>query len=632
MSFPGFFAPLAAWLFFLTIPVVVFYFLKLKRPQLRVPSLVLWRQVLQDNRVNAPFQKFKRNLLLFLQLLLLALLVFAAMQPYFRGEADRAKRMVIMIDCSASMAALDQAGGKSRIDQAKQQITQIIEGLLSDQQVSLISFARTAKRLTDFTNNQRILKDALKGAVVQDVPGDLEDALRMTEAISRRTPLEQVLLYSDGNFNTDVDFALPFTLDYMKLDPAGPNVGITSLNAKRGKQGRWDLFIRLEVSKGSMPVTVELLQDDQVISTEDLVVNEDKPERMVFKVGVDKTSSIQARIRPDGFDALSSDNAAFLVLQPSRNVSAFVSHKLVPHRLAIAAMDDVVLYPPDGQDTSSISSFDLLITGDRADLTRNAVVTLTDGFVPDDLAELVDIETKDGSSLVDWDRSAPVLQHVGLTEVAILDEPISRPNVGAREYEARGYEILVHGRRGPLLLRKRQGQRVAYHLLFSTDRSTLPYRVGFPILLSNAVRQAMELSGLSERVAPRTGVLPTIPLSPSESYTVVGPAGDKVDMQSDENGSLNGVPAPRVGLYAVNQGADTRSLVGVSLLSTEESTLQGVPALQFNETSVSAVNKPIKMDRSFWPTLAWLALFVLVFEWWYFNRAPRWRLGAKGQA
>ena len=59
MSFPGFFAPAAAWLLLLAVPLIVFYFLKLKRPRTRIPSLVLWRQVINDRRVNSPFQKFK---------------------------------------------------------------------------------------------------------------------------------------------------------------------------------------------------------------------------------------------------------------------------------------------------------------------------------------------------------------------------------------------------------------------------------------------------------------------------------------------------------------------------------------------------------------------------------------------
>ncbi len=110
---PGFYALGGAWLFLLTVPVVVFYFLKLKRPRMNVPSLVLWRQVISDARVNSPFQRFKRNLLLLLQLLLLLLLVLAAMLPYLRGEVKRRRRLPVLVDCSASMAALSrQRGGR----------------------------------------------------------------------------------------------------------------------------------------------------------------------------------------------------------------------------------------------------------------------------------------------------------------------------------------------------------------------------------------------------------------------------------------------------------------------------------------------------------------------------------------
>ena len=97
----------SAWLAALLVPLVAFYFLKLKRPRHDVSSLVLWRQVIADQRVNSPFQKFKRNLLLLLQILLLALLVLAAMQPLLKSGASPAERLPILIDASATGAGTD---------------------------------------------------------------------------------------------------------------------------------------------------------------------------------------------------------------------------------------------------------------------------------------------------------------------------------------------------------------------------------------------------------------------------------------------------------------------------------------------------------------------------------------------
>src|SRR5690606_34295694 len=131
-----------------------------------------------DNRVNSPLQKFKRNLLLLLQLLLLCAIVLAAMQPYMRGNVSDVQRLPILIDTSASMGALDRQGGTSRLEAARQQVHRMIDGLGSRQEIALIAFSRTARKLTDFTSNKRILRDALDALVVEDVPSDIEDALR----------------------------------------------------------------------------------------------------------------------------------------------------------------------------------------------------------------------------------------------------------------------------------------------------------------------------------------------------------------------------------------------------------------------------------------------------------------------
>src|SRR5690606_32099669 len=114
------------------------YFLKLRRPRAEVPSLALWRQVMNDQRVNSPFQKFKRNLLLLFQLLLLLALTLAAAQPFVRGDAANADYVPVLIDQSASMAALDRQGGTSRLDEAKDEIRQLIDDLLPGQRLSII--------------------------------------------------------------------------------------------------------------------------------------------------------------------------------------------------------------------------------------------------------------------------------------------------------------------------------------------------------------------------------------------------------------------------------------------------------------------------------------------------------------
>src|SRR4051812_7475993 len=152
MSWGGFQSLSHLWLAALLAPLILFYFLKLKRPRAEVPSLVLWRQVLQDQRVNSPFQKFKRNLLLLLQLLLLILLILAALKPFWRGGPGKQRRLPVLLDSSASMGGLDKPGGITRLAEAKRRVREMIDGLAADQELCLVSFDNTARRRTGFTN------------------------------------------------------------------------------------------------------------------------------------------------------------------------------------------------------------------------------------------------------------------------------------------------------------------------------------------------------------------------------------------------------------------------------------------------------------------------------------------------
>src|SRR5271156_5100982 len=108
------------WFVLAGVPVgiIALYFLKLRRRPVRVPSTILWRRSLEDLHVNSLFQRLRRNLLLFLQLLAVALAMLALAGPRMKGTVGQGQRFVLMIDNSASMAATDV--GPSRLARAKE--------------------------------------------------------------------------------------------------------------------------------------------------------------------------------------------------------------------------------------------------------------------------------------------------------------------------------------------------------------------------------------------------------------------------------------------------------------------------------------------------------------------------------
>ncbi len=618
MTLPGFSAPGAAWLFALLVPVVVFYFLKLKRPRQVMPSLVLWQQVLRDSRVNSPFQKFKRHLLLFLQIALLALLALAAMQPFLRRQAARAQRLPILIDCSASMAALDRLGGTRRIDEAKQRIRQIIETLPSDENLCLISFGKTARKRTSFTNDKRLLRDTLEQIEVEDVASDLEDAMRLTQALARSEPFDEVILFSDGNFPVRTNFELSFNVNYQRLPAAGPNFGITACNARRGVDGQWEIFVQVESSaEAEGGGVVELTLNGTRVASERFSLGKAGSQRMTFSGGGDTAGLVQVRLVPDEFDSLSSDNFAWLDLPKARLVSVYTPESMSAYRHALQAMTGVDLSPP-----STPSAYDLVITDRSEDLEMKAPLCCYVGLVPSDLEKLVKIEEASVQP-VDWRHDSSYLQHVELTDVVATADPHSLPGVQPGDYTNAGYEILVDGPHGPLALEKREGARTSIYLLFHTDRSTLPYRVGFPVFVTNLVQAAMKGSRLAEANAVRTGALPPLRLEPNRTYEITGPDGAHRSEASDGQGILSGIPALRAGEYKVSEGGSVRARLGASLLSPAETTLKSADQIQFNEQlAVAASNVALKTDRALWYPLACVAFGLLLVEWWFYQRKP----------
>ncbi len=610
----------AAWLATLLVPLVAFYFLKLKRPRQSVSSLVLWRQVIADQRVNSPFQKFKRNLLLLLQILLLALLVLAAMQPLLRSGVARAERLPVLIDVSASMAAMDKAGGVSRLDAAKAQVRELIARLPSDQQLCLFAFGKTARRLTGFTNNKAELRDALAALEVDDVAGDLEEALRTAQALARGAAFDNVLLFSDGNFPAQTNFELSFRIDFQRLDPAGPNFGITACNARRGVSGQWDVFVQLggSAQADSTSGTVELLQDGAIIATENVTLVSGAAPRLVFKVGGEKPASLEVRFTPRGFDSLATDNRAWLALPAVRPLAVYVPPVLASYRHALESIDGLALFPRD--EVPLPAGYDLVFANAEADLALPARVLCSVGFVPPDLQKLVTVESGN-ASVIDWRRDSPLLQHVTMTDVVLMDDPHHAAGVDESALANLGFEILAHGPHGPLIVSRAEGENLRVHLLFHTDRSTLPYRVAFPIFISNLVNATLRQAKLGEVEAAPTGVLPALTLAPGRSYRIAGPAGFSREAGSDERGQLAGVPAPKAGEYTISDGSQPTVSVGASILSVKETSLAAVEQIEFNDRlKVSAASAPVSTDRPLWWPLAFAGFGVLLVDWWFFNR------------
>ncbi len=620
MTWPSFVNPLGAVLFLAAIPLVILYFLKLRRPRVEIPSLVLWQSVVNDQRVNSPFQKFRRNLLLLLQLLILTLLVLALTQPFIGSAAGTAEFTPILIDCSASMSAIDPATGETRLSLILDQVRERINNLRSDQQFALFTFASTGRRLTEFTNDRRVLLQALESIEATDLPAQLDDVLRMAAAYTTSFPIREVILLTDGNLPESVEFELPFSLQVKRLQVQGANLGITEMTARRDGKDGWELFIRITgASEELQTAELQLYQNGEQIFTERISAAAGDGERLVFPIETDTLALVEARLIPAGEDVLETDNRCWLTLPATRSLQVLTLGQLTTWQRAVNVLDGVEQEVVIGG-VPDQTEYDLIISDGEIPEGINAPVTLFVDVIPEDLSGLIE-KREDVCTVTDWNRTAPLLQHVSLGDVQIGEQPAWGPEIGLRELEERGYEVLAEGNAGPLLLQKREGLKTTWWFTFHTDRSTLPYRVGFPILAANAVNSSLKQAALSEVSAAPTGVLPALQLDAGQDYQVEAPDGSLTAVRSGMTGLLTGIGASEVGQYRVRDGNDVVSIVGTGLLSLSETSLSAVDELRFAEVQVDTdATIRLETDRPLWWGLALGAFVVMLVEWWYFQR------------
>jgi hypothetical protein len=602
-------SPAWLWLGLLALPIAAAWFLKLRRPRQEVPALALWRLVLDDQRVNAPFQRLKRQLPLWLALLVLACAVLAAAMPTRRGGAATVDRVAVLIDTSASMGARTTAGGPTRLAEAVTQARALVDGLGRGQQLMLVAAGPSPVRLTGFSDDRRELLAALDGLVPACGGCDLAAAVRLLGAAAKATTFDTAILLSDGNLDPAVDADLPFRLDYRRVAPGGANLGLTTSAARRTADGRWEAAIQIDGSAAAhRGGSVRITSGDTLLMERAVAPGPNGTDRLAVVLPGDAAQDLTVTLVPDAFDALNVDDTAYLHLPALRPLAVRIAPGLAAWQRALAAQPAISLVAQDA---------DLVISDRAADLATPAAVRVLVGGVPTALAGLITV-AEGGSAVVDRRSGDPLLAHVDPNDLVITDRVAWSAGADEAAVEARGWRVLIHGDRGPLALTGEDGGDLLLAFTFHTDRSTLPYRLAFPVLAGNLVEQARRRRGQAEAATRATGLTALVGLPRDASLTVTRPDGSTQTVHADGTGTAAGITLPEPGLYRLTHG----DAFGAALLDPRETSLAVSDKLHLRDVQV-ATAPGTSTDQPLWRYLALVALLLLVFDWWYAHRDPR---------
>jgi Ca-activated chloride channel family protein len=609
--------PAALALLALAIPILLLWMLKLRRRDVTVSSTLLWSRLVRDREANAPWQRLRRNLLLWLQLATLLALALALARPFRPVPSVAGGAVVVVLDASASMQSTDVM--PSRFSVAQRAAGDLVSGLGGDGLMTVIAAGARPRVLAAATDDRAALRTAIDGASPEAGPADWEAALALAAGATSGAAESTIVIISDGNLPADLP-PLPGEVRYIPIgDPSGtPNLALTALALRGGElftsvaytgppggpaatpllavylDGTLNESRRLQVASGeTLPLTLT-----DIPATADLI-----------------EVALSDQVGPGQGDALALDDRAWAVQGGSagaRRVLVVTSGNLFLER-AVAALAAVQAFRADPAAPLPAEPYDL---------------TILDGVAPDPLptGPLLLINPPAGQSLVPVSgvfstttvtqvAGHPLLAHVDFGEVQIRQAVRVEPPAWA--------QTLIEAEGGPLLLAGETGGRRVAVLTFDLHQSDLPLQVAFPVLMANLIDWLSPGQPFDTSAVHRPGAPVTIYPGGASLVEVVAPdgtvwtaAGDEAPVYPD---------AAQLGLYQVRLDGAPAGSFAVNLFDPAESTLSRAETIRVGRAEVQPGSGEELGQQSLWFWLAGAALALLLVEWWVYHRGTQLR-------
>lgn len=677
---------LTAWTVLAGVPlgILALYFLKLRRRPVQVPSTLLWRRSLEDLHVNSLFQRLRKNLLLFLQLLAVLLSMLALLGPRMKGHSSQGQRYILAIDQSASMSATDIQ--PTRLEQAKQEAGKIIANMQKGDLAMVIAFSDKARVVSSYTANRDLLRARIDAIEPTQGATSLREALQVAAGLAN--PSKQIgegevatsvvppklFVFTDGGF-ADVDgFSLgnlvpevvvigaPASIpaeptspgsDARKPVPPSNNLAVLGLQAARNeeKPDQFQVFGRVHNYRGE-PVATEakLLKQDpakpggQGTLIDALALKIGPQSDQSFKFDLPDQGAVELEVRLDIKDDLPLDNRAFAVFGNPRKAQVLLvssGDRYLAGTLkteTAAQLADVTVVTPEQAETdpylrdAATGRYDLVIY-DRVRPTASPEAnTLSFGSLPPGKAfdKAKDVE---GPVILDWNLAHPLTQYIRDLSLVLIDKAqIVEPPTGST--------VLIESNKGPLaFVIPRSGfvdAVVTFPLIagksFNTD---WPLRLSFPLFIFNSLRalgNAREAGGNDTHQPGQPVVLRAD--SAADSIEVTAPDGTRRTLKRSSQGTFIDNDANQTGVYRGRWGQDSRLTYVVNLFDARESNLapRGLAPEGFSEaeaepykikigyTAVTGTQRTAPVVKDWWKPIAALVLGVILLEWYIYNK------------
>jgi Ca-activated chloride channel homolog len=597
--------------------VILFYLLKRKRVVRLVSSTLLWQKFLAETQANAPFQRLRKNWLLFLQLLLLVLVVLALARPYIVGKSQPTSRRIVILDASASMQATDES--PSRFEQARAEALRWAEALKPDEQMMvLLAGARTEVKQS-LTSDRTALRRALNACAPSDGPTRLADALKTAGAFTfekrgeEEVAFGEIHLFSDGQAPDLEELAnknLP--LVYHRIGQRGNNAGIVSLDVRANPEDPRQRAVFVNIGNFSpqrMPADVDLLFGDRLIETRPLDLAPTNTVPLVFLAPQTNDGVFTVRLKVTDDLALDNQASALSLLPQSVKVLLVTRGNRFLEKALRGPPNVELSVTPVLADTAP--AFDIVVLDDvmPAVWPQGNLLAIhtaqTNWFAA--------MSTVANPMIVDWKNTHPLLRFVNFGNVLIQAAlAVSPPAWGVSVADAAQTPLIVVGE---------IDQRRVIWIGFDTLQSNWPQRSAYPIFMYNAMDWLNPFNASAEQFMVRAGQPFRFGLrQPVNAAEVTRPDGTRQPLAL-EPGTRELIVGDTLkqGLYQVTAGTNHLRFC-VNLVDAFESNLTPRDELPLGKYDRVAATTVKRANLELWRWLALAGLAMLLFEWWFYHK------------
>jgi len=655
------------------------YIIKMRRRRFEVPFSRLWQRVLEQRDANSLWKQLRRVLSLVLILAIIGILLFAALDPTL-GVVDRkARSVVVLLDASASMKAMDgdERGERSRLDVAKDRAKHLMDSMGGGDVAMILKVDGQATPMSRFSSDTAMLDRVIDGISASDTPADLTRALGAAADALRDRSNPLIVLVSDGAFPEQqlglVRFAPPsgapaaaadaprpaagwatrdlaavdlthIDVRYLPVGHRSDNVGIIAFNVRRyiANKAAYEVYIEVQ-NFGQEPAhrQLALYNGDTAVDVRKLDLAPGQRVHQVYaKLPASADDKLRASLRPvegpGGSDPFALDDQAFALLPAKKKQKVLlVGSPNLYLEGALLVYENIELIarvtPEDYAARPDVATgADVVVFDDATPDVVPPPPTSLLYFHPTGPASPIAVRGEVANPHVtEVDEGHPVMRWVTLSDVYMDKSAVFAPDV------KKGESAVAFSVRDPVIAAKRDGKRKILAFGFSLpakDRDSatdLPLRVAFPMLLVNA---------LDWFAGDQTDLLTTYPTGRRERVPLDGAVLASEAEVKGPDGQVTRTPVidglatfygARVGYYDLAAKGERGSVLArielaANLASPEESDIAPSAKLTLGGSGGKVLAEPeafeISHSQKLWLYLIVLAAALIVVEWITYHR------------